>query len=131
MKPQDLLVLKEIAQTPKDVAKYAEVLERCVQNGYAPEEFLTRCRDEGLNITATQAHSELYKELVKLDKANKNGIWARIIKNNFAPLFVVRVYYVVGNPPLVNWDNMPDVYRHDTKRHWISFGLFTLTGTVG
>ncbi len=131
MKPPHLLVPKEIAQTPKDVAKYAEVLERCVQNGYAPEEFLTRCRDEGLNITATQAHSELYKELVKLDKANKNGIWARIIKNNFAPLFVGRVDYVVGNPPWVNWDNLPEDYRHDTKSLWISFGLFTLSGTEG
>ena len=111
MKPPHLLVPKEIAQSPRQVAKYADVLETCVKNGYTPEEFLSRCRDEGLNIAATNAHIDLYKELVKLDKANKNGIWARIIKNNFAPLFVGRVDYVAGNPPWVNWNNLPGEYR--------------------
>jgi len=88
MKPPHLLVPKEIAQRPQDVAAYAQLLETCIRNGYPPQEFLSRCKEEGLNITATEAHLNLYKELVTLDKANKNGIWARIIKNNFAPLFV-------------------------------------------
>jgi len=98
------------------VAKYADVLETCVKNGYKPEEFLSRCRDEGLNITATDAHLDLYKELVKLDKANKNGIWARIIKNNFAPLFVSRVDFVAGNPPWIFWNNLPEEYRLDVRK---------------
>ena len=88
VKPPHLLVPKEIAQNPKDVAKYAEVLETCVRNAYGPRDFLSRCRDEGLSVAATDVHTDLYKELVRLDKENKNGIWARIIKNNFAPLFV-------------------------------------------
>ncbi len=128
MKPPHLLVPKEIAQSPKDVAKYADILETCVKNAYAPEEFLSRCRDDGLNITTTDAHLDLYKELVKLDKANKNGIWARIIKNNFAPLFVGRVDYVAGNPPWVNWESLPAEYRQATKPVWEFFGLFSLKG---
>jgi SAM-dependent methyltransferase len=116
MKPPHLLVPKEIAKSPKEVAKYADVLEQCVKNAYDPEEFLSRCRDEGLKITANDAHLDLYKELVKLDKANKNGIWARIIKNNFAPLFVGRVDYVAGNPPWVFWNNLPTEYRKQVKR---------------
>jgi hypothetical protein len=128
MKPPHLLVPKEIAQSPKEVARYADVLEKCVKNGYAPSEFLSSCRDEGLNITAAEAHLDLYRELVKLDKANKNGIWARIIKNNFAPLFVGRVDYVVGNPPWVNWESLPAEYRQLTKPVWEYFGLFTLKG---
>jgi SAM-dependent methyltransferase len=128
MKPPHLLVPKEIAKSPKEVAKYADVLENCVRNGYAPEEFLSRCRDEGLNITATDAHLDLYKELVKLDKANKNGIWARIIKNNFAPLFVGRVDYVAGNPPWVRWGYLPPEYRSETAHLWRDYGLFTKKG---
>jgi SAM-dependent methyltransferase len=131
MKPPHLLVPKEIAQSPKDVAKYADILETCVKNAYAPDEFLSRCRDEGLNIIATDAHLDLYKELVRLDKANKNGIWARIIKNNFAPLFVGRVDYVAGNPPWVNWQSLPREYRDDMKPLWESYGLFSLSGTAG
>ena len=74
MKPPHLLVPKEIAKSPRDVAAYAGVLETCVRNGYSQEEFLSRCHDEGLNITATQAHLDLYRELVRLDKENRNGI---------------------------------------------------------
>jgi SAM-dependent methyltransferase len=128
MKPPHLLVPKEIATSPKEVAKYAEVMEQCVKNGYAPKEFLSRCRDEGLDISATDAHIDLYKELVKLDKANKNGIWARIIKNNFAPLFVGRVDYVAGNPPWVNWDALPNDYRRETFKVWQAYNLFSHKG---
>lgn len=131
MKPPHLLVPREIAHSPQDVAKYAGILETCVKNAYAPGEFLSRCRDEGLNITATEAHIDLYSELVKLDKANKNGIWARIIKNNFAPLFVGRVDYVAGNPPWVNWESLPADYRDSMKPLWQSYGLFSLTGSAG
>jgi len=128
MKPPHLFVPKEIASSPKEVAKYADVLETCVKNGYAPEEFLIRCKDEGLAITATPAHVRLYKELVRLDKENKNGIWARIIKNNFAPLFVGRVDYVAGNPPWVNWENLPQDYRQSTAPLWRKYGLFSHKG---
>src|SRR5271157_1982464 len=48
VKPPHLLVPQEIAKSPRDVAKYAAILESCVSNAYAPEEFLNRCRDEGL-----------------------------------------------------------------------------------
>lgn len=118
MKPPYLLVPKEIAHSPKDVAKYADVLEKAIRDGYSPEEFLSRCLDEGLAITATSDHIALYRELVALDKANKNGIWARIIKNNFAPLFVGGVDYVAGNPPWINWESLPTEYRQSTKLVW-------------
>ena len=136
MKPPYLLVPKEIARSPKEVAKYALVLEKSVKNGYTPEEFLSRCRDEGLKIAATAAHVTLYRELVQLEhdpKGSKNGIWARIIKNNFAPLFegANSFDFVVGNPPWVNWDSLPEGYRDDTKPLWIGLGLFTLSGTAG
>ena len=128
MKPPHLLVPKEIARSPKEVAKYADVLEKCVKNAYAADEFLSRCHDEGLQITATDAHIALYGKLVRLDKENKNGIWARIIKNNFAPLFVGRVDYVAGNPPWVNWENLPNEYRQSTGPLWQKYNLFRHKG---
>lgn len=131
MKPAHLRVPKEIAKNPKEVATYAAVLETCVKGAYAPQEFLTRCRDEGLQITATEAHITLYKELVRLDKENKNGIWARIIKNNFAPLFAGRFNYVAGNPPWVNWESLPADYRDGMKPLWQRYGLFSLSGSAG
>ncbi len=118
----------EIAKNRDIVARYAETLEFCVRNSFSGQEFLVRCRDEGLSITSDSLHEELYDELVALDKANKNGVWARIIKNAFAPLFTGTVDFVVGNPPWVNWESLPADYRDATKPIWEKYGLFTLKG---
>ena len=128
MKPPYLLVPKEIAYSPKDVAKYADVLERCVLRGSEPNEFLSRCRDEGLTIAANDEHISLYGELVRLEndpKGSRNGIWARIIKNSFAPLFEGRESFdfVAGNPPWVNWDALPKEYRSASQPIWEHYAL--------
>ncbi len=117
------LIPTEIATNRDDVAKYAEQLECCIKNGYSPKEFIQRCQDEGLPVSAENLHTDLYKELVKLDKANKNGVWARIIKNAFAPLFTGLVDYVIGNPPWVNWESLPADYRESTIGLWDKYRL--------
>ena len=121
----------EIATNQDDVAKYAEQLESCVRNGYSPKEFIERCQEDGLPVSAENLHTDLYKELVQLDKANKNGVWARIIKNAFAPLFAGRFDYVAGNPPWINWENLPETYRHDSLELWNRYGLKSSGGGRG
>jgi hypothetical protein len=120
----------EIATHREEIAKYAELLEFCVRNAYSPKEFVERCRDERLSITEEVLHTELYQELVKLDKANKNGVWARIIKNAFAPLFVGEVDFVVGNPPWINWESLPLEYRESTLGLWHFYGLIPERGQL-
>lgn len=66
----------------------------------------------------------LYEKLLNLERQGINGIWARIIKNAFAPLFVGEFDYVAGNPPWVNWESLPEQYRLETKPLWVSYGLF-------
>ena len=36
--------------------------------------------------------------------------------------------YVVGNPPWIAWDNLPDDYRRATMGLWRQYGLFSLSG---
>jgi hypothetical protein len=118
----------EIATTSEDVAKYAEQLEFCVRNDYSADDFVARCQDEGLPVQTRKIHSELYEDLLRLNRANKNGVWARIIKNAFAPLFVGKVDYVAGNPPWVNWEHLPDEYRQSTSPIWQRYNLFRHKG---
>jgi len=66
--------------------------------------------------------------MIKLEKEKKNKIWLRVLKNSFAPLFVGEFDYVVGNPPWVLWDNLPEYYRNATKILWDKYRLFTLSG---
>ena len=70
----------------------------------------------------------LYSQLLDLDRQQINGIWARIIKNAFAPLFQPQFDIIAGNPPWINWESLPDDYRQQTAPLWQKYGLFTHTG---
>ncbi len=107
------------------------MIESCIRDDYSPEEFLERCEAESLPTTDATLHKNLYGKLQQLDASNQNGIWARIIKNAFAPLFIGKVDYVAGNPPWVNWENLPDGYRDAMKPLWEGYNLFTLSGSAG
>lgn len=113
----------EVALDRSGITRYAEELERCVKNGASAKEFIARCKQEGLPVSQDALHSRLYAELVRLDRENKNGVWARIIKNSFAPLFIGRVDYVAGNPPWVNWESLPETYRKESLSVWDRYGL--------
>ena len=39
--------------------------------------------------------------------------------------------WVVGNPPWIAWDYLPEAYREATKPLWRKYGLFSLSGTAG
>jgi len=83
---------------------------------------------EGLPPVQVDAAVHLYEQLLDLQRKGINGIWARIIKNAFAPLFQGRFDYVAGNPPWVNWESLPDDYRQETKDLWVYHGLFPHSG---
>jgi hypothetical protein len=118
----DFLIPKEISFSRESVAKYAAAIDYCVRTRTSSE-FLQHCRDEGLTITEVEAHTVLFDKLQSLDKNGENGIWALIIKNSFAPLFTAPVDYVVGNPPWVNWESLPEGYRRDTQEVWTHYKL--------
>jgi methylase of polypeptide subunit release factors len=107
----------------------ANVLDESVESGVGKDAFLHRLR-EAANLPAKEM-GEAEEELVKLFEQLKelhdrglNGVWARIIKNAFAPLFIEPCDYIVGNPPWVNWESLPDDYRRSTMPLWEHYGLF-------
>ncbi|MCC6014920.1 MAG: class I SAM-dependent DNA methyltransferase, partial [Desulfurococcaceae archaeon] len=72
-----------------------------------------------------------YEKLLKLEEEGKNGVWISIIRNAFAPILKGKFDYVVGNPPWVNWENLPDTYREISKGLWKYYGLTEMMGKVG
>lgn len=71
---------------------------------------------------------ELYDQLLELQVEGRDGIWARILKNAFMPLFLGKFDYIVGNPPWVNWESLPETYRQQSAHLWRDYGLFVHTG---
>ncbi len=112
------LVPTEIGTSLERIGRYTGLLEFCVTNRYSPDDFISRCADEGLPVSEDHLHRDFYRELRDLDAENKKGIGARIIKNAFAPLFTSKVDYVAGNPPWVNWEYLPEDYRVSMIAGW-------------
>ena len=73
----------------------------------------------------------LTKQLVDLEKMGWNGIWARIITNFLITGCLPKVTNIVGNPPWVDWKNLPSGYREKVKALCLDKGLFSGAGRTG
>ncbi|MGB6836713.1 MAG: N-6 DNA methylase [Dehalococcoidia bacterium] len=108
------------------------VLEDCarVGGGHDANSFLERVRREiaATDRDSTRILQELFEKVMRLESDESNGIWARLLKNRFAPVFTGKVDLVVGNPPWVNWESLADEYRAATRKLWQRYGLFSLKG---
>ncbi|HUS70442.1 MAG TPA: N-6 DNA methylase [Anaerolineae bacterium] len=116
----------------QSIDRLAALLEESVDVGLSADQFERRAseafpplqEDEGQLGVARG----LYERLQELNAQGINGIWARVIKNAFAPLFQGRFDYVMGNPPWVNWESLPEEYRARTVALWHHHGLFPHSG---
>ncbi len=107
----------------------ANTLDECVESGVGENAFLQRVKkaaeldDQEIEAAGGELKT-LYRQVRELHEHGLNGVWARIIKNNFAPLFLEPCHYIVGNPPWVNWEHLPDHYRRSTMPLWEHYRLF-------
>lgn len=111
------------------IDQLADLLEECVHSDLTAEQFKARLLhafplDAAKDAAEIEVAVALYAQLLELERQGINGIWARIIKNAFAPLFQGRFDYIAGNPPWVNWESLPQDYRQETKPLWVYHGLF-------
>ena len=115
-----------------DFDGFCELLDRSVRAGLSAQAFCQQATQElglQLDTLGQTILGELCGQLGDLHRQGLNGLWARLIKNNFAPLTVGRFDYVVGNPPWINWEHLPDGYREDTRDLWTRYQLAgTFTG---
>lgn len=68
---------------------------------------------------------ELSETFVKFEDQKWNGIWARIITNYLTTANIGKVDLIVGNPPWVDWKNLPSLYREKIKELEITETIFS------
>jgi hypothetical protein len=109
------------------------LFEECVKKNIPQDRFLKRAREE-IDFTdeewkaSEESLRETFTKLENLEGKQVNGIWANILKNAFAPLFVGQFDLIAGNPPWVNWEALPQAYRDVTASLWQKYNLFTHKG---
>jgi len=67
--------------------------------------------------------SALYEKILDLHLAKRNGMWWQMVTNAFAPALQGKFDFVVGNPPWVSWETLPEKYRRENDEHWLRYGL--------
>jgi SAM-dependent methyltransferase len=115
------------------VQKVTTLLEDSVRRKHSVQQFLAQVHgelktDENRNQAMDGVLKNTYEKLLDLESKGINGIWARIIKNAFAPLLMGQFDFIVGNPPWVNWEALPKEYRDATGPIWQLYDLFEHTG---
>jgi len=111
--------------------KLLGAIDRYVRLKYKPEEFKQIAeREIGLSGEELDDVKELYGKFLRLEEEKKNHVWVSVIRNAFAPLVLTsqeKFDYVIGNPPWINWENLPGLYRDSTKQLWDDYGLLKRT----
>lgn len=105
------------------------ITDDCIKNHYKSNEFIDMIRSKFMRMSPTslELFEKVYQKLLHLEFRGINRIWARVIKNSFAPFFSGKFDFVVGNPPWVNWENLPADYRKETRSLWIEYGLIRIS----
>jgi type I restriction-modification system DNA methylase subunit len=114
------------------LSRAAPLIEEMVKNQYSVDEAMERFKNEGLVFSYNQEIvKNFYSQILQLEKENKNGIWARFLKNAFAPMIAGKFDFVVGNPPWILWEILSEDYRNATSKLWQDYKLFPLKKTYG
>lgn len=115
---------------PRRFDRLCEIIEECLEVGDSAEEFVAQLESE-LRLASKKKWDEnakklthtLYETMWDLHQRKLNGLWSRLLKNNFAPLTLGEFDYIVGNPPWINWEHLPEKYRESTRPLWMRYGL--------
>ncbi len=72
-----------------------------------------------------QEVSAFCDRLIELHEDGWDGIWARIITNFLSTAALERFDLIAGNPPWIDWKNLPSGYREEVKALCIDRHLFS------
>lgn len=127
------LAVPAAIDTRFEMEKLTDLLEEYVKGDFSTEAFLKRCARDLPDVaadpdTCLPILRELFEQLSDLHRRGLDGIWARVLKNAFMPMFLEPFDYVVGNPPWINWESLPPSYREQTTPLWNQYGLFVHSG---
>lgn len=73
----------------------------------------------------------LFRQIAVLAQHGRNGVWARLIENAYAPVFAGKFDIVVGNPPWISWKNLPESWRKQTEDIWRRCGMWEVIRQPG
>ncbi|MDZ5759863.1 hypothetical protein RAK27_14470 [Carnobacterium maltaromaticum] len=82
---------------------------------------------EGITISSEldERMSVMCEQLVELEKQNWNGLWLQVIGNYIKTSTISNIDIVIGNPPWVKWEFLPQKYAEKIKSVSLERHLFS------
>ena len=122
--------VRDVAQFSKTMTSLETHIESINEEGVS-DELCSIIDQEDLTPEVSIEIKGLSKRLVDLQRNKWNGIWARIICNFLTTANLGKFDIIVGNPPWIDWKNLPRNYRERIKDLCISKKLFSGDGITG
>ncbi|MGC7929589.1 Eco57I restriction-modification methylase domain-containing protein [Lysinibacillus sp. VIII_CA] len=130
----DILLPLELIHGAKPFSEVMSDLEEFITDldiEGAHQLILAEISNENLPEVINQSILNLCTKLVALENEGWNGIWTRIVKNFLTTALLGKFDIIVGNPPWIDWKNLPEGYRERIKSLCISRHLFSGDGRTG
>ncbi len=88
-------------------------------------EKFTQAIGEDINEEISQNIQVLSEQLVRLHTNNWDGIWIRIVSNFMLVARIKDIDIIVGNPPWIKWEFLPQAYAEKIKTLCVDRHLFS------
>lgn len=89
------------------------------------EKFLDNIRSKDKNELVIEEINKLADNLYELQEKNLNNTWLRIITNQLLISSIKDIDIIVGNPPWVKWEHLPQTYANTIKEQCVDRHLFS------
>lgn len=131
----------EISGAFKAWTKGASVVDPNVGEGIFIEAFLSLARDKNISVTTEMIDAlhgfDLRSDGIDALIKRVSGIYSlNLNPKNFKVMDIIitpidqKFDYVIGNPPWVNFNNLPEDYKERLKVEYVNFGLIANSGSV-
>ena len=77
--------------------------------------FIENIPSEDFNSEVSESVKSLSEQLVRLHQNNWDGIWIRIVSNFMLVARIKDIDVIVGNPPWIKWEFLPQAYAEKIK----------------
>jgi len=124
-------ISKDIAEKPDLLRKVLDEVRTCLENKCNPSDFIQRLKLYNIDSTDFDILLDLFNKLLDLERQGKDKVWVSILRNAFAPILNGKFEFVIGNPPWVSWESLPEQYREISKGLWEKYGLSEMKGKTG
>jgi len=132
----DVILPKSVVSDSEKFSKIMSSIETDIKTGdekLITNKIMALASKKDLTIDTKRNINLLAKKFIELEKNEWNGIWARIVTNFLTTANLGDFDVVVGNPPWIDWKNLPEGYRDRIKGLCVDRHLFSgdrITGGI-